>query len=112
IPTIVHAGLDCGSGQTGISSSGGFKRSTDSGATWGAVVSGLCVNALLGLPSGALFAVGRGSPFATSADHGVTWTFGGSGITGEALSVAVSSDGKTVYVGSALGLYRSTSGGL
>jgi hypothetical protein len=93
--------------------SGGVRRSIDSGANWGAVVNGPCVNALYGLPFGTLLAVGRGgAPFGVSVDHGQTWAPGGVGLTGEPLNVTATNDGQTVYVGTSLGLYKSTTGGM
>ena len=111
--STVYAGMSCGTGAGGATGSGGFRRSTDSGGTWEPVVSGPCVNALYGLASGTLFAVGRGgTPFAVTMDHGQTWAPSGLGLTGEPLNVTAASDGLTVYVGTSLGLYKSTTGGM
>jgi hypothetical protein len=47
----------------------------------------------------------------TSTDQGGTLLAGGEGIVGDASSVAAAPDGKTVYVGTVSGLFKSTSGG-
>jgi hypothetical protein len=106
----VYAGLGC----SGVSS-GGFRVSTDSGATWGVVEPGLCVNALFQAPgnSNYVYAAGRGlSLFMFSADKGSTWAIADLGVSSslEASSVAVTADGKTAYLGTSGGLYKSTAG--
>jgi hypothetical protein len=112
--TTVYAGMSCGTGaSTSVTGSGGVKRSTDSGGTWGAAVNGPCVSALFGLASGTLFAVGRGGvPVGISTDHGQNWSGAGVGLAGDGLNIAVTSDGATLYVGTSLGLYKSTTGGM
>jgi hypothetical protein len=44
-------------------------------------------------------------------DRGVSLLAGGHGIVGEASSVAATADGLTIYVGTELGLFKSTTGG-
>ena len=111
-PAIVHMGLGCGI-DDGAASSGGIRRSIDSGATWEPVVAGSCITALLGLADGRLLAVGRGTaPFAISSDQGLSWQAAGIGIEGEPTGIAASSDGQLVYVPTTLGLYKSVTGGL
>lgn len=98
--TTIYAGMQ-----------GKINMSLDSGASWTlATTFNGPVAALVGSPSGSIYAVGSHA-FATSPDHGTTWTFGGEGILGTASSIAVTSDGQTLYVGTDLGLYKSTSGG-
>ena len=110
-PSIVYAGLGCGGG-VGAVGAGGIRRSLDGGSTWQSTAGTLCVRAMAGVPGGPLFAVGYGgSGFVTSTDQGGTLVAGGEGIVGDASSVAAAPDGKTVYVGTLSGLFKSTSGG-
>jgi photosystem II stability/assembly factor-like uncharacterized protein len=105
--TRVIAGLECGG-----SSNGGFRVSTDGGATWGAAAIGPCVSRLATNGTN-LYAAGR--PYsAFSTDHGATWAPIGGGIptSVEAKTIAASGDGKIVYIGTTNGLFKSTSGGL
>jgi hypothetical protein len=113
-PTTVYEGLGCASNPgTGASGLGGIRLSTNSGAMWGAPVGNSCVDAFVGLPSGTLFALGAvsGDPgdISRSTDHGATWTTlaytGGAGL-------AVSADAMTIYIATAAGLYKSTTGGM
>jgi photosystem II stability/assembly factor-like uncharacterized protein len=110
-PSIVYAGLACGYG-TGAVGAGGIRRSVDGGSTWQSTAGTLCVRAMAGVPGGPIFAAGSGgSGFVTSTDQGGTLLAGGEGIVGDASSVAAAPDGKTVYVGTVSGLFKSTSGG-
>ncbi len=112
-PSLVYMGLSCGSAGKGINSNGGTRRSSDAGANWDPVVQGACINTLQRMSDGRIAALGRGYPtFSVSSDQGQTWQPGGFGIEGEATSLAISSDGQTVYVPSTIGLYKSESGGL
>lgn len=113
-PTRIVAGLACGSAAGGVQANGGFRLSTDGGATFGPVINGPCVHQLVDNGS-ALYAVGRDYS-AVSTDRGVTWrqlspalSYLVAGM--EATSIAASADGQTVYVGTTAGLYRSTTGG-
>jgi hypothetical protein len=109
---VVVAGLSCGSNGA-TQSNGGFMRSTDFGATWGAVIPGLCVNTLFSNGTN-LYAAGRGLGLgAVSSDGGLTWFPLGYEITGqyEASDIAASTDGKIIYLATTVGLYKSTTGG-
>ena len=110
-PTRIISGLSCGSSGS-ASSGGGFRISTDGGASFGSVIAGPCV-AQLASNGTALFAAGR--PFsAVSTDKGATWRPLGAGVPSgaEMTSIAASADGKTIYLGTTEGLYKSTTGGL
>lgn len=106
-PGRVIAGLACGAASGGAASNGGFRISTDGGATFGKVIPGPCV-AQLGDNGTALYAAGRNES-AFSTDHGETWTRIASHAGVEATSIAASADGATIYIGTIGGLYRSTS---
>ncbi len=112
--TIIHAGLSCGSGTGGATSSGGFRKSTDFGVTFGAVNdTGLCVNRMSTSGSYVWAATRGGAPFAVTPDQGADWAAGGTGIsvTVDGQAVVASGDNQTVYVGTTGGLYKSTTGG-
>jgi len=109
--TRVIAGLECGSANGGVVSNGGFRVSTDGGESFGDVIPGPCV-AQLGDNGTTLYAAGRNYS-AFSTDHGATWQRLGAIPSGiEATSIAASGDGRTIYLGTIGGLYKSTSGGL
>jgi hypothetical protein len=110
-PTRIISGLSCGSSGSAMSS-GGFRISTDGGASFGSVIAGPCVSQLTS-NGAALFAAGR--PFsAVSTDQGATWRRLGVGVPAgaEMTSIAASADGKTIYLGTTAGLFKSTTGGL
>lgn len=109
---VVVAGLSCGTGNGGAASSGGFRRSTDFGVTWGAVTAGMCVATLISNGSN-LYAAGRNGLAAVSFDQGVSWGTLGTGIPSgyEASDISASADGKTIYIATNAGLYKSTTGG-
>jgi photosystem II stability/assembly factor-like uncharacterized protein len=91
-----------------------FRVSADGGASFGALIPGLCVQSLIGTRS-ALYAAGSGPSNApavvTSTDGGSSWApieIAGSIPTGLNLtSITASDDGKTIYVGTSAGLYKS-----
>ena len=110
-PTHLVAGLECASAQGGIQSNGGFRTSSDGGATFGGVTAGPCVRQLVQNGS-AIYAAGRDYS-AVSMDRGATWTrLSTDALSVEVTSVAAADEGKTVYLGTIGGLYKSTTGGL
>jgi photosystem II stability/assembly factor-like uncharacterized protein len=92
----------------------GFRISTDGGASFGSTIPGPCVQSLIATGS-ALYAAGSdqfGKPvLVTSTDGGSSWApieiAGGlpSGLS--ITSIAASDDGKTIYLGTPAGLYKS-----
>jgi photosystem II stability/assembly factor-like uncharacterized protein len=110
-PSIVYEGLSCGMTATAGGGSG-IKRSTDSGATWSSSVGGACVSSMLGLPSGALFALGSGA-VEKSTDQGLSWlSLAGAPNASTGGGMAVTDDANTIYLGTSTGLYRSVTGGM
>jgi photosystem II stability/assembly factor-like uncharacterized protein len=111
--TIIHAGLSCGTGNGGAMSSGGFRRSTDFGASFGNVTMGLCVNRMATNGNYVYAATRGGAPFAVTTDQGVNWGYGGNGIpsTVDGQAIAAAADNLTLYVGTSGGLYKSVTGG-
>jgi hypothetical protein len=110
-PTRVYAGLSCGTGGGGAMSNGGFRVSTDGGATWGAVIMGPCVSSFFSTATTVYAAARPSSAFSTNG--GTTWTPLGEGIPDgfEAQSVVASADGTVVYIATLGGLYKSTTSG-
>jgi photosystem II stability/assembly factor-like uncharacterized protein len=92
----------------------GFRISTDGGASFGSMIPGPCVQSLIATGS-AFYAAGSGpsgaSVLVTSIDGGSSWApieiAGGlpSGLS--ITSIAASDDGKTIYLGTPAGLYKS-----
>lgn len=111
MPSRIIAGLGCGTATGGAESTGGFRVSTDGGATFGNVIDGPCVSELTSNGT-AIFAAARPRS-AVSTDGGATWLSLGEGVpTGvEVLSATASADGKTIYFGTTAGLYKTTTGG-
>jgi photosystem II stability/assembly factor-like uncharacterized protein len=111
-PSHIIAGLGCGPTSEGAMSAGGIRVSIDGGMTFGTAVPGDCMFHL-GDNGSALYALGVRT-LSLSADHGATWTAHDTGIPPGlfASSIAASADGKTLYLGTTAGLYKSTSGGL
>jgi photosystem II stability/assembly factor-like uncharacterized protein len=94
-------------------SCGALRLSIDDGASFQPAVSGPCVQAL-GAVGSALVAVGTASRPGTravmSTDGGATWTpFEIAGVPRGAVidAIAASEDGKTIYLDTTAGLYRS-----
>jgi photosystem II stability/assembly factor-like uncharacterized protein len=93
-----------------------FRISTDGGASFGTGIPGPCVQGLIATGS-ALYAAGTdasGGPLAalvTSTDGGSSWApieIAGGIPTGLSItSIAASDDGKTIYLGTQAGLYKS-----
>jgi hypothetical protein len=111
-PTAIDAGLECGGG-SGASSNGGFRKSTDFGATWGAAVPGACIGRMFTNGSYLYASARGGAAFALSTDQGMTWNYGGAGIpqTLDGNAIVASADKQTLYVATTAGLYVSTTGG-
>lgn len=89
----------------------GFRISTDGGASFGGTSSGLCVRDIIAAGS-ALYAGGTDSDktvLLTSTDGGSSWApidITGVPAGASVTSIAVSDDGKTVYLGTNGGLYK------
>lgn len=119
-PTHVYAGMNC----TTTPGTGGFRVSSDTGTTWGALIKpGTCVAGMIDVNRLAFLmaaaTVNNVATFMSSFDKAQTWSSIPIAPYPYLLSVAAgagglaaSSDGKTVYVGTTAGLYRSLSGGM
>ncbi|HET7504659.1 MAG TPA: hypothetical protein VFK02_26740 [Kofleriaceae bacterium] len=92
----------------------GFYASANGGASFGSQIRGPCVQALIAAGS-RFFAAGREDDgsyrLLTSTDDGASWTDVNTGGIPRDLSIlalAASADGKTIYVGTEAGLYKTT----
>ena len=121
-PTHVYSGLNC---TTTTGDTGGFRVSSDTGTTWGPLLKpGTCVSNMADVSHLAYLmataSVNNVATFMRSADKAQTWSSIPVGLyacpncsaSTRLMPIAASSDAKTVYVGTFVGLYRSLSGGM
>ncbi|NIR95476.1 MAG: T9SS type A sorting domain-containing protein [Gammaproteobacteria bacterium] len=97
----------------------GAYRSTDSGASWTAISTGLknvTVNAIVANSNGVVFAATHGAGVYRSADNGENWSSAWTQITGSVVvgyikSLTINSQGHLFAGANIAGMYRSTDGG-